>query len=162
MISSLHSWSFQMKFIKLAEARFINFIWYDHSCKILYFLYTFRWNIEINSENNSKNTIFIFIFCQKRFFFFFFFFFFMNSRLKVRPKRLKNVIYLVWNYGENDILEGVKHKPSNKVIKTWERKKLFNHKINRYVIFRMTLLSYEYTVRRFCIFIVKCARFDIP
>ena len=40
-------------------------------------------------------------------------------------------------------------KPSNKVIKTWERKKLFSHKINRYVIFRMTLLSYEYIVRSF-------------
>ena len=61
----------------------------------------------------------------------------------------------------SNILAGVKQKPSNKVIKTCERKKLFSHKINRYVIFRMTLLSYEYTVSSFCIFIVKCARFDV-
>ena len=31
----LHSWSFHIKYMKLAEeARFINFIWNDHSCKI--------------------------------------------------------------------------------------------------------------------------------
>ena len=45
-------------------------------------------------------------------------------------------------YAESDILE-VKQKPSNKVIKTRERKKLFSHKINRRVIFGMMLLSYE-------------------
>ena len=32
----LHSWSFHVKFIKLAEGSFDNFIWNDHSCKILY------------------------------------------------------------------------------------------------------------------------------
>ena len=65
-------------------------------------------------------------------------------------------------HAASDILERVKQKASNKVIKTWERKKLFSHKINRYVIIRMTLMGYEYIVRSFCIFIVKCARFDIP
>ena len=36
----LHSWSFHMKFMKLAEARFINFISNDHSCKIFYIVLT--------------------------------------------------------------------------------------------------------------------------
>ena len=32
----LHSWSFQMKFMKLTEGLFHEFHMNDHSCKILY------------------------------------------------------------------------------------------------------------------------------
>ena len=75
---------------------------------------------------------------------------YLRYRKRVETPLTSQVIYL-----------RVKQKPSNKVIKTCKRKKLFSHKINRYVIFRMTLLSYEYTVSSFCIFIVKRARFDV-
>ena len=45
------------------KARFINFIWNDHSCKILYF------SVKINGGNNNEITIFIFIVCKKRSFY---------------------------------------------------------------------------------------------
>ena len=36
-------WSFHIRLIKLAKASLINFIWNDHSCKILYIMQS--WNI---------------------------------------------------------------------------------------------------------------------
>ena len=35
----LHPWSLPMKFMKVAEGSFINFIWNDNSCKTLYLSY---------------------------------------------------------------------------------------------------------------------------
>ena len=57
-----------------------------HALIINYFLYAFRWNIEIsqkkiNNENNSENTIFIFTVRKNGLF--------VNLRLKVLPKRFK-------------------------------------------------------------------------
>ena len=49
----------------------------------------------------------------------------------------------------SDLLARSQIKPKNKVIKTWERKKLFSLKINRYVIFRMALLINICTSKNF-------------
>ena len=73
-----------------------------------------------------------------------------HGRQQSRPRHRRDFTFdTEENERASDLLASSQTKPKNKVTKTPERKKLFRHKINRYVIFCMALLISAYTSRSF-------------
>ena len=120
----LHEWSFYRKFMKQALANFINFIWNDHECTILFII----WPLKIRFHHHQNGQYF-----KKK------------NGLLIRAMTLRlhaKVLLHVWSYDSYDtIIRWITYLSYDKYFfKEFEEEHLFLSLEQRYLQFSLTHL----------------------